>query len=281
MFPIIYDFGIISLFGYEFHFVIYSFGLMLVVAFYSCYYLLNHDLNRLGYDSNLASDIVFWAALGGIIGSKIYYLLENLDRVLADPSGMIFSGSGLVFLGGLLGGLIAVTILLRKHNLPWLIFSDLVAPLLILGSSIGRVGCFLVGDDYGLPSKLPWAISFENGLPPTTTQSFQLNYPWIDISDFSAGILTVHPTQLYESILAFGIFLFLWQRRKSVTVKGSLFFLYMILYGIERFLIEFLRTNPKYVLSIFSGAQIICVMMIIIGAYFYIKPISSVASENN
>tara|TARA_B100000686_G_C16806440_1_gene991151 strand:- start:15732 stop:16577 length:846 start_codon:yes stop_codon:yes gene_type:complete len=281
MFPIIYDFGIISLFGYEFHFVIYSFGLMLVVAFYSCYYLLNHDLNRLGYDSNLASDIVFWAALGGIIGSKIYYLLENLDRVLADPSGMIFSGSGLVFLGGLLGGLIAVTILLRKHNLPWLIFSDLVAPLLILGSSIGRVGCFLVGDDYGLPSKLPWAISFENGLPPTTTQSFQLNYPWIDISDFSAGILTVHPTQIYESILAFGIFLFLWQRRKSVTVKGSLFFLYMILYGIERFLIEFLRTNPKYVLSIFSGAQIICVMMIIIGAYFYIKPISSVASKDN
>ena len=116
-------------------------------SLYSCYYLLNHDLKRAGYDAKLAADIVFWAAVGGILGSKVYYLLENLDRVIDDPAGMILSGSGLVFLGGLLGGLLAVTLLLRKHKLPWLVFADLVAPLLILCSSIGRIGCFLVGDD--------------------------------------------------------------------------------------------------------------------------------------
>ena len=88
MFPVLFEIGPIK---------IYSFGFMLVVAFYTCYFLLNSDLKRLGYDSKLASDIVFWAAIGGILGAKMYYLLENLPRTIDDPMGMIFSGSGLVF----------------------------------------------------------------------------------------------------------------------------------------------------------------------------------------
>lgn len=281
MFPIIYDFGIIKIFGLEFHLVIYSFGFILVLAFYSCYFFLNYDLKRLGYDEKLASDIVFWAAVGGIFGAKLYYLIENFDRVITDPKGMIFSGSGLVFLGGLLGGLIAVTILLKKQNLSWLLFADLVAPVLILGSCIGRIGCFLVGDDYGLPSKLPWAVSFIDGLPPTTTQSFQYYYPWIDLSGFEPGLITVHPTQIYEVIITFILFVFLWKKRKNIETTGNLFFIYLILYGIERFMIEFLRTNPKYLFSFFSGAQIICLIMIMIGVYFYLNPVQNSASKKN
>ena len=281
MFPIIYDFGIIKIFGLEFHLVIYSFGFILVLAFYSCYFFLNYDLKRLGYDEKLASDIVFWAAVGGIFGAKLYYLIENFDRVITDPKGMIFSGSGLVFLGGLLGGLIAVTILLKKQNLSWLLFADLVAPVLILGSCIGRIGCFLVGDDYGLPSKLPWAVSFIDGLPPTTTQSFQYYYPWIDLSGFEPGLITVHPTQIYEVIITFILFVFLWKKRKNIETTGNLFFIYLILYGIERFMIEFLRTNPKYLFSFFSGAQIICIIMIMIGVYFYLNPVQNSASNKN
>ena len=106
-----------------------------------------------------------------------------------------------------------------------------------------------------------------------------MHYTLNDISDFPTEILTVHPTQIYETILAFGIFLYLWNKRTSITLPGSLFYLYLILYGAERFLIEFIRTNPKYVLSTFSGAQIISVMMVVIGAYFYIKPINSGAPE--
>lgn len=281
MLPIIYDFGIIKIFGLEFHLVIYSFGFILVLAFYSCYFFLNYDLKRLGYDEKLASDIVFWAAVGGIFGAKLYYLIENFDRVIIDPKGMIFSGSGLVFLGGLLGGLIAVTILLKKQNLSWLLFADLVAPVLILGSCIGRIGCFLVGDDYGLPSKLPWAVSFIDGLPPTTTQSFQYYYPWIDLSGFEPGLITVHPTQIYEVIITFVLFVFLWKKRKNIETTGNLFFIYLILYGIERFMIEFLRTNPKYLFSFFSGAQIICLIMIMIGVYFYLNPVQNSASNKN
>ena len=105
MYPIIFDFGLVDIFGFQFRLAIYSFGLMLVLAFYTCYFLLNYDLKRLGYDEKLASDIIFWAAVGGIIGSKVYHVLENLDQVLSyqNPFGMIFSGSGLVFFGGLLG----------------------------------------------------------------------------------------------------------------------------------------------------------------------------------
>ena len=116
MYPIIFDFGVISIFGFEFHPVINSYGFMLMMAFYSCYYFLNKDLNRLGYDAKLASDIVFAAAVGGILGSKIYYLIENFERVKADPTGMIFSGAGLVFLGGLMGGTLGVTYVIKKKR---------------------------------------------------------------------------------------------------------------------------------------------------------------------
>jgi phosphatidylglycerol---prolipoprotein diacylglyceryl transferase len=265
VFPILFEIGPIT---------IYSFGFMLVVAFYTTYFLLNHDLRQKGYAETLASDMIFWGAVGGVLGSKIYYLLENLGQVIDDPVGMIFSGSGLVFLGGLMGGTLAVTIVIRKNNLHWFTIADMVAPLLILGYGIGRIGCFLVGDDYGIPTHLPWAVSFPNGLPPSTSQIFSAYYPWIDISGFEYGVLPVHPTQLYEFSAALIIFYFLWNKRNDVKIAGSLFFTYLILAGLERFLIEFIRTNDKYLFNIFSGSQVISVIMIIIGTYFLLNPVS-------
>ena len=273
MFPVIFDFGTISIFGFEFHPVINSYGFMLMMAFYSCYYFLNKDLNRLGYDAKLASDIVFAAAVGGILGSKIYYLIENFERVKADPTGMIFSGAGLVFLGGLMGGTLGVTYVIKKNELTWINFADIVAPLLILGYAVGRIGCFLVGDDYGLPTNVPWGIAFPNGLPPSTYNVFQSYYPWINLEGFSPGVLKVHPTQIYESIIGFGIFYFLYQKRTKVVVIGSLFFTYLILAGAERFFIEFLRVNTKYLFGL-SGSQLISLIMIFIGAWFLSHPVS-------
>ncbi len=256
MIPVLFEIG---------PFKIYSFGFMLVVAFYSCFFLLSKELKRFNYDSKIAGDIVFFAALGGIIGSKVYYLIENFDRVIVDPVGMIFSGSGLVFLGGLLGGLLAVTWFVRKKKLPWILFADIVAPLLILGYTIGRIGCFLVGDDFGIPTHLPWGVAFTDGSPPTTYYVFETYYPWIDLSEFDQGLLKVHPTQLYEVIMGLGIFIFLWYKRMDVKVTGSLFFTYLILSGIERFGIEFIRTNDHYLFHL-TGAQLISIIMIAIGA---------------
>lgn len=277
MYPVIFDFGIVDIFGFQFHLAIYSFGLMLVIAFYTCYFLLNADLKRLGYDEKLASDIIFWSAFGGILGAKFYYVIENFSRIMAsnNPMGEIFSGSGLVFLGGLIGAVISVTIILYQNKVSWLKFADLLGPLIFLGYAIGRIGCFLVGDDYGIPSKLPWAISFPNGLPPTTTSYFTSQYPWIDISDYPVGILKVHPTQLYETIICSILFYFLWSKRNKISKPGSLFFQYLVLAGLERFLIEFLRTNNKYLFDAFSGAQVLSFFMICIGLYFLLNPVIS------
>ena len=272
MYPVIYDFGNINIFGFEFNPVINSYGFMLMMAFYTCYYFLNKDLKRLGYDSNLSGDIVFAAAVGGILGSKIYYLIENFDRVIADPTGMIFSGAGLVFLGGLMGGTLGVTFVINKNNLSWITFADIVAPLLILGYAIGRIGCLLVGDDYGLPTHLPWGIEFPNGLPPSTYSIFQTYYPWVSLDNFEPGVLSVHPTPIYETIIGGLIFYYLYQKRTSVTIVGSLFFTYLILAGTERFIVEFLRVNEKYFIGL-SGAQVISILMITIGAWFLMHPV--------
>ena len=264
MYPVILEIGPIK---------IYSFGLMLVTAFYTCYGLLYLEMKRLKYDTEIASDIIFWSAVGGVLGAKIYYLIENLDRTIQDPMGMIFSGSGLVFLGGLIGSIICVSVILKNRNLPWYLFADIIAPLIMIGYAIGRLGCFLVGDDYGLPSSLPWAVSFPEGLPPTTISSFAAYYPWIDTSGINSEVFKVHPTQLYESAVGILLFLFLWSRRKKNQRAGTMFFSYLLLAGIERFFIEFLRTNEKYLFDTFSGAQMISFLMIFVGSCFLLFPI--------
>ena len=221
-----------------------SYGFMLMVAFMVNYYLLTKELKRLGKDPEMAGDAVFWAAIGGIVGSKIYYMAENFRAFSADPLGMIFSGSGLVFFGGLAGGMLAVTFYIKKKNEPWLAWADMVSPLLILGYAIGRIGCFLVGDDYGVVTDLPWGMTFPKGAPPT--------------------LVPVHPTQVYETVMGIGIFAILWKLRTVPWPHGRRFALYLMLAGTERLLIEFIRTNNEYLLGL-SGAQIISICMFIIG----------------
>ena len=259
MFPI--------LFSYE-GLQISSYGLMLVVAFLTCNYLLRRDLTKKNRNPDIADDITFRAAIGGIIGSKIYYLLENIDNgIAADNISGLFNifkgiftldfstiamgiqsfGSGMVFLGGLIGGMISVTLYLRKNNIVWLEAADWVAPYLALGHAIGRIGCFLVGDCQGSESHLPWAVQF----------------PEI------AGIGTahLHPAQLYECAAYTMVFVYLIYIRSKKTYTGLLMFEYLFLVGLSRFLIEFVRVNNP-VLGILTGAQVISIIMMVIGSYF-------------
>lgn len=233
---------------------VHSYGFMLVVAFLTDYFLLKYLLKERGLKKEerirLAGDVVMWAAIGGIVGSRIYYIIENNQRFFEDPIGMIFSGAGLVFLGGLMGGTVAVSILAVRRGFKWLEFADIVAPLIIMGYAIGRIGCLLVGDDYGIPSDLPWAMAFPKGTPPTT--------------------IPVHPTQIYETLLGFGIFTVLWKLRGKLTPAGLLFSLYLILAGVERFFIEFIRMNPKYLFGL-SGAQIISILMVLLGTIMIVR----------
>jgi phosphatidylglycerol:prolipoprotein diacylglycerol transferase len=253
-------------------FVISSYGFMMVVAFILVYFLLARDGKKLGWDPEFSQDLVFWAAIGGVVGAKVYYLIENIGRGSGHnltgllemivglftldfqrmAAGIQNFGAGMVYFGGLMGALILITIGLRRRKHPWLPVADLVAPYIILGYAIGRVGCFLVGDDYGIPSSLPWAMAFPNGLPPT--------------------LVTVHPTQLYELLLGVGIAGYLYWKRDHGRFTGEIFALYLILAGLERFMIEFIRTNPAYMFGL-SGAQLIGIVMMSVGGFmFYYLP---------
>ena len=264
MHPVLFSFG---------PFVISSFGVMMVLAFLICNYLLKKDIENAGYDPMIGEDITFRAAIGGILGAKLYYLLENIPTGIAAENlqglinviagiftlppdinrigmGIQNFGSGLVFLGGLLGGMLAATIYIRKRKLGWFLVTDWAAPYLALGHGIGRIGCFLVGDDYGTPSNLPWACTFPNGLPPTNTP--------------------VHPTQLYEMVVYFLIFFYLQYYKGKKHFSGQLILEYLFLAGVSRFIMEFIRTNPKYLIGL-SGAQYVSMVMILISTYYMIK----------
>ena len=258
MYPILFEFG---------PFIISSFGVMMVIAFLLGNYLLRRDVVAQGYDPIIAEDITFRAAIGGILGAKVYYLIETIPtgqaadningliEIIAGiftlsggriASGIQNFGAGLVFLGGLIGGVAAISWYVYRKKLNWLEIADLAAPFLVLGHGIGRIGCFLVGDDYGIASNLPWAIAFPKGLPPTD--------------------ITVHPTQLYEMAAYFSIFFYLRYRKRNQQFKGEIMFEYLFLGGFARFMVEFIRTNTKYLFDL-SGAQYLSILMMGIGAY--------------
>ena len=258
MYPVLFTFG---------PFIISSFGVMLVTAFMISNYLIKKDIESDGFDPMIGEDIIFRAAFGGLIGAKLYYLIETLPSGqaannitgLLDIIAGIFTlnfnkiaegiqifGAGMVFLGGLMGGMLAVTLYTYKHKLKWLVVADWAAPCLALGHGIGRIGCFLVGDDYGTPSNLPWACAFPNGLPPTN--------------------LLVHPTQIYEMAAYFLVYIYLRYRKLYQNFTGELIFEYLFLVGLSRFMVEFIRTNPKYIMG-FSGAQYISIFMILVSMY--------------
>ena len=275
-------------------FVISSYGLMLMLAFLISNYLLKKYLISISVDGKIADEIIFYAAIGGILGSKIYYIIEenklyetyisliNIFKGIFTLNSDYLSlgisqfGGGLVFLGGLIGGMISVSIYLYRNNINWLEASDWVAPYLILGHAIGRLGCFFVGDCYGTVCTYPWSVTFKNGLPPTTYSNFSIYYPDIFNSEFFRDIypsattvadtlIYVHPTQLYESFGGFLIFLYLNQLRYKRLYFGMVMFEYLFLAGLIRFLIEFIRLNPDYLFGL-SGAQIISIFMMIAGS---------------
>lgn len=289
MFPILFEYHGLK---------ISSYGLMLMLAFVICNYLLRKYLLSINEQPDQADDIIFYAAIGGILGSKLYYIAEKIifESDFSNIYGFlnifkgIFSfdmnlfinginqfGSGLVFLGGLIGGMISVTFYVRKKSLKWLKVADWVAPYLILGQAIGRMGCFLVGDCYGKPCTLPWAVKFPEGLPPTTFESFKYNYPTVFNlpsfqSIYSVGdYISVHPTQLYEAIIYIIIYFYLiFIRSKKKHYSGLIMFEYLFLAGMARFLVEFIRLNPAYIFNL-SGAQLISLVMILVSSFMMYK----------
>jgi phosphatidylglycerol:prolipoprotein diacylglycerol transferase len=198
--------------------------------------------------------------IGGVIGAKLWYV------VLTQDLGALFSRGGMVWYGGFIGGALAVMINSWRRHVPIRWTAQLAAAPLAAAYALGRVGCFLVNDDYGRPTDLPWGMRFPEGMPPSTAANLRQQFG-VDIPASVAPdtVLAVHPTQLYEVILMLGAFAVLWRLRRAPLGTGWLFGLYLVFAGIERFLIEFVRAKDDRFFGIFTVAQVTSVLLVVIG----------------
>lgn len=245
-----------------------SFGVLMLLSFLTGAFVLRARMAEEGQDPDRAWDIVFAGVLGGIIGAKVYYLFLHFPQLLENPRAMIFSRGGLVWYGGFLGGAGAIVWQVRRMKLPLGQMMDFTAPAVALAYAVGRVGCFLVGDDYGRPTDSWVGIAFPEGAPPTRVdileQQFGITVDPALIEKYGQFV-PVHPTQLYEVGLSTMIFLFLWRIRKHDHRKGWLFLVWMTLAGVERFFIEFFRAKDDRYFGIFTMAQVTSTLLITVG----------------
>ena len=263
MFPVLFEIG---------GFTITTFGLMMFLSFIAGAWVLSRQIEQRGHDRDIAWDVLIWIMVGGILGAKVYYLALHWRDVVANPAGMIFSRGGLVWYGGLIGGVLAYYWQMRKRNLPVATFFDATAPALLLSIAIGRVGCFLVGDDYGLPTDSWLGVAFPQGAPPSTAgylRSIGVDVP-AELPDHA--VVTVHPTQLYEVGIVLVLFALLLKLSPRLQDRpGRLFGAFLALYGVERFLIEFLRAKDDRFLFGLSTSQAMSLLLIGVAAYLWTR----------
>jgi phosphatidylglycerol:prolipoprotein diacylglycerol transferase len=230
---------------------IHSFGFMLALGFLMIAWLAGKDFVRRGYTADDAWSLTFAAMVGGVVGAKLYFLVDHWSETLQDPGGMIFNGAGLTFYGGLFGGAFGVIFSAWRRKIPIATVSQIGAPLIALGYGVGRLGCFLNGDDYGQPCDLPWAMAFPKGSPPTTVE--------------------VHPTQIYEAGSSLAFFAFMWVTRARWDDKGGAALgLFLVFVGVERFLVEFVRLNSPVALGM-TMAQWISTGLFALGLFLILR----------
>jgi phosphatidylglycerol:prolipoprotein diacylglycerol transferase len=261
MIPVLFHIGPLS---------VYSYGMMMALGFLAADYVITLECRRRGIVTEYASSIVVWAAILGISSARVLDILNNFSSYLADPKSMILSGSGFVWYGGLLGGILGAYLVSRYYNIGFLKTTDMCAPALAIGQAIGRLGCQLSGDgDWGLPSRLPWAMAYPRAIVGWNSQTvLKLDAHGQLVSGFFPGV-RVHPAPIYETLLYTGVFVILWRLRGKGLADGRLFFLYLMLAGAARFMVEFVRINPRVFIGL-SEAQLIAIAMIIFGSVVWL-----------
>jgi phosphatidylglycerol:prolipoprotein diacylglycerol transferase len=222
-----------------------TFGICFALAFVCSGAIFGRRLRELGKPADWTYEAVFAALIGGLVGSRVDFLIQNWDDVSGDVIGNIFSGSGLVFFGGLLGGAVGVSLWAWWRGwLGWTLLDTAAAPIAI-GYAVGRIGCQVSGDgDYGVESDLPWAMAYPEGTVPTQE--------------------TVHPTPVYETLVMGLATLVLWHLRDRFA-PGVLFGLYLVMAGVERFLVELIRRNDS-VVSGLTLAQLFSLALLALGS---------------
>ncbi|MEZ4651231.1 MAG: prolipoprotein diacylglyceryl transferase [Candidatus Eisenbacteria bacterium] len=242
MLPVLFEFGPIK---------IYSFGLMAALALLAGSWFVKLELDRRGYPEGIWNNYSMAAMLGGFVGAKLNFLLFHPDVLEGNWVRGVFSGAGLVWYGGLIGGVAATFLLSRKYRHSFADLADAFAPALVVAYMLGRVGCLVSGDgDYGYPTDVPWAMAFPNGVVPTD--------------------VPVHPTPLYEiALMAVALFV-LWKTRTRAWALWGQFGLYLMLAGAERFIVEFWRINPEFALGL-TTAQLFSIGLFAVGLVLFAR----------
>ena len=230
-----------------------SYGLMVAIGLICAFFILRADFARRKVSAD-AEAIIGITGLAGLAGSRLYHLLETPAEFFADPWPQLFSTMGFAFFGAIIGGFIALLILARRFRIAPLLMLDVASPAGALGYGIGRIGCLISGDgDYGIPTSLPWGMSFPNGIVPTTER--------------------VHPTPIYEFLGAIVIFWILWKLGERAlrmrTPNGTIFAAYLVLTGIARYLVEIIRINPRSFYGL-TNAQTASVVSIVAGIVLFL-----------
>lgn len=224
-----------------------TFGIFFALNFLCWAAVVARRLKEIGKPVDWAYEMLFASLIGGLVGARGYYLIQNYDEIQGDLLGNVFSGAGLVWYGGLIGGVIAVLLWAWWRDFLRLALLDMAAPALALGYAIGRIGCQVSGDgDYGKASDLPWAMGYPDGAVPT------------------APGVTVQPTPIYET-LSMGLFALVLWRLRDALVPGAVFGIYLVGAGLERFLVEFARRNEA-VLAGLTAAQLESLALVLGGA---------------
>jgi phosphatidylglycerol---prolipoprotein diacylglyceryl transferase len=241
-----------------------TFGLMVALALITAAYVLQADFDRRGMNAD-AFTMITVAGLLGILGAKLYHLLETPAEFFADPLPLLLSRYGFAWFGGFLGGFGALLVMGWRAKLPVREFLDACSPAASFGYAIGRIGCFLSGDgDYGRPTSLPWGMSFPNGVVPTTETCVQWGSP---------ADCRVHPAPLYELLIWSAIGWLLWRVGARFLKRpghaGEIFCYYLILTGVARFLVEIIRINPPWILGL-SNAQVASAVSVLGGLIFLV-----------
>lgn len=224
-----------------------TFGICLALGFIAAGAVAAKRLQELGKPADWAYEMLFAALIGGLIGARIDFVIQNWSDVSDDLLGNLFSGTGLVWFGGAIGGAIAVLLWAWWRGIFSWVVPDIAAVPLAVGYAIGRIGCQVSGDgDYGVASSLPWAMGYPDGAVPTP--------PGVE----------VHPAPLYDT-LSMGIFALVLWRLRDRLVTGALFGIYLVGAGLERFLVEFIRRNDEVLVGL-TAAQLESLALVVAGA---------------
>ncbi|HXQ28841.1 MAG TPA: prolipoprotein diacylglyceryl transferase [Gemmatimonadales bacterium] len=250
IYPLVLQLGPVTLTGY---------GVMMMVSFVMAGWAIQLELRERGLNEDYAADIILAAVIGGLVGAKVWYVVVTRDW------SALFRRGGFVWYGGFLGGVVAVLANGWRLRVPPRYTMEFTAAALAVGYALGRVGCFLVNDDYGIPTSLPWGMRFPRGLPPTTVANLEHMHVTFPPTANPLEVVAVHPTELYETTLMLLAFAWLWRARTHHHALGWRFGVYLVLAGTERFLIEFIRAKDDRFFGPLSLAQIASLGVVAVG----------------